>query len=281
MVNLTVTQAMTTPSRPGKTPRPVWNVTGPDIEAFTDALYRLGGKKYRGVFSFWEDPTDAIAALTDDDRLSFAERQEIAQERAGDRAERLSERAANHSAEAQRRSDFARSIVHALNGQPVLRGHHSQRAHERLLDRVDASLGKAVAEREIAANLERRAELNERKASGEHTPAFIGRRIKEAKAEQSRMQRYLDAGHEPERYTALVEKYREQVAYWEAELAASGGIAYGKHNVKTGDQVFVRGRWVEVTRANATTVSVIDHTITPAWPGKHPYSEIQEVRHAS
>lgn len=62
---LVVTASMTTPTRAGKKPRPVWNVTG-NHGAHRQTLIDLGGNFYRGSFSFWEDPTaDLEAALTE------------------------------------------------------------------------------------------------------------------------------------------------------------------------------------------------------------------------
>src|SRR5947209_4866002 len=101
---LRVEQSMTTPSRPGKQPRPVWNVSGA-IGAFEQALHDLGGKKWRGAFSFWEDPTEALEKLGQDAALSFEERRENLLQRAEDRADRLEDAAerhagiANHAAE--------------------------------------------------------------------------------------------------------------------------------------------------------------------------------------
>ena len=62
---LTVTAGMTTPSRPGKAPRPVWMVTG-SFAAHRQVLIDLGGNWYRGAFSFWDDPTkDLESALSE------------------------------------------------------------------------------------------------------------------------------------------------------------------------------------------------------------------------
>src|SRR4051812_7677460 len=97
---LTVTQGMTTPSRPGKKPRPVWYVDGPDVDAYASALYALGGRHWprnSKRFSFFDDPTDKVAQLTDADRESFAERQEGMRERASRRADRLEDSADRHA----------------------------------------------------------------------------------------------------------------------------------------------------------------------------------------
>ena len=56
---ITVIATMTTPSRPGKKPRPVWNVGG-NVGPFRAMLQSLGGTWYRGAFSFWDDPAADI-----------------------------------------------------------------------------------------------------------------------------------------------------------------------------------------------------------------------------
>lgn len=56
---LTVTPGMTTPSRAGKQPRPVWTVTG-NLAFWRPLLANLGGNWYRGAFSFWDDPSADI-----------------------------------------------------------------------------------------------------------------------------------------------------------------------------------------------------------------------------
>lgn len=58
---LTVTAGMTTPSRPGKAPRPVWTVSG-DLATWRQFLIKIGGSWYRGAFLFWSDPAAEIEA---------------------------------------------------------------------------------------------------------------------------------------------------------------------------------------------------------------------------
>lgn len=56
---LVVTVSMTTPTRPGKAPRPVWIVSGALAE-WRQFLIGLDGRWYRGAFSFFENPTEDI-----------------------------------------------------------------------------------------------------------------------------------------------------------------------------------------------------------------------------
>jgi len=58
---LVVRAEMTTPSRAGKAPRPVWTVRG-NFADWRAQLLALGGNWYRGAFSFWDDPSKAIEA---------------------------------------------------------------------------------------------------------------------------------------------------------------------------------------------------------------------------
>lgn len=58
---LVVRAGMTTPSRPGKAPRPVWTVGG-NLATWRPLLVQLDGNWYRGAFSFWDDPSEAIEA---------------------------------------------------------------------------------------------------------------------------------------------------------------------------------------------------------------------------
>jgi hypothetical protein len=67
---LTVAAGMTTPSRPGKAPRPVWTVRG-NFATHRALLLELGGSWYGGSFSFWDDPSAGLeAALTEAEAAS-------------------------------------------------------------------------------------------------------------------------------------------------------------------------------------------------------------------
>lgn len=70
---LVVRAGMTTPSRPGKAPRPVWTVGG-NLAAWRPLLVRLDGHWYRGAFSFWSDPSAALeAACLESERAPITE----------------------------------------------------------------------------------------------------------------------------------------------------------------------------------------------------------------
>jgi hypothetical protein len=192
---LIITAGLTTPKRYGKKPRPVWNVSG-NLAPWTSLLYDMGGKKYHGVFSFFEDPTDRLER-----QLAITE-PETYEDRLKARAERAEARVARRSDwadKAHRRSDAAfRGAMGAIDGippgQPILVGHHSERRHRAALNRHDSRMRRAIDESQLAQRHEQRAAGAERtadRARGKVGPAFAERRLREAEAEIRRIDRLL------------------------------------------------------------------------------------------
>ena len=71
-----VIESMTSPTRPGKKPRPVYIVAG-KVAGFEEILRDLGGKKFRGQWSFWSDPSrELLEVVATRGRLSYAEQVE-------------------------------------------------------------------------------------------------------------------------------------------------------------------------------------------------------------
>lgn len=149
---LTITEGMTTPTRPGKTPRPVWTVSG-KIAPWIAIFKGLGGRPWRGAFSFFDDPTDAIADALSDER-SDQDLTGTYRDRREQRAEKLREWADKRESKA--RAAFA--IVnhfrgdHAFNTQP---GHIPERA--RIIRKED----RAVADLRRAESMNSRADTIE------------------------------------------------------------------------------------------------------------------------
>jgi hypothetical protein len=277
---LIITTALTTPTRPGKKPRPVWNVSG-NLAPWTSLLYDMGGKKYHGAFSFFEDPTDPLErqlAITEpetyEDRL---------QARAA-RADARVNRRRDWAGKAHRRSDAAfRGAMAAVDGippgQPILVGHHSERRHRAALNRHDGRMRHAIDEDRLAQHHEQCAAGAERTAAqarGDVTQAFAERRLREAEAEIRRIDRSLarrpdcltcfrpvnednictDGCSGPvdrvtteaiERMTAWrvrLQGSREQQVqkrdHWQRVLTDLGGSAYSRSSINAGDRVRVR-----------------------------------------
>src|SRR5579872_727674 len=296
-VGLKVTASQTTPSKPGKAPRPVSEVSGL-TGGFEDLLYSLGGKKWRRAFSFWHDPTaELLEALQTAERTSFAERKEGEQERAAERAERYRGYAANAEAKSEAAHEKFRAILDPIPlGQPILVGHYSEARHRKALSRADAALGKAVQEADKAKHYKSRAFSSSCKAEG-HDVGFMARRLKESEAELRRLQRVLADSNEdmcgkysPDiierenlRFGILISEYKERVAYWQQQIDEAGGVPVAPtpekpSNINKGDYVYSDRDWWQVIRVNAKTVTAQCllrgcDTFKP----KIPYAEIEKV----
>ncbi len=83
-------------------------------------------------------------------RADYEDRQERRRERLEDRAEKKHAEAKSRWAESDR-------LSHAMNGQPVLIGHHSEKRHRRDIDRMWGNLHKGCEAHNKAEDLERRA----------------------------------------------------------------------------------------------------------------------------
>jgi hypothetical protein len=252
-----IEQRMTTPSKPGKAPRPVWVAVGLTV-GYDDTFRDLGGRKWHGEWSFFDDPTNKLA---DAAPTSFAERMEAKQDRTEARAERYEGWAEN----ATKRSDAAFQRSHDMMkdipfGQPILIGHHSEKRDRNYRDRAWNLLGKGVEESKKADYLKERA--NAADTAAEKSVPFMVRRREEAFTKRRAVERtkadYLKRGAtETPRCDAMLAEYDEQIAYWQAKIDAAGGVAYSRENVKKGDRVRFGWGWATVYRVNPKSVTVV------------------------
>lgn len=190
---LTVAQGKTNPSRPGKQPKDVWEITGVNMRKYEHVLRdEMGLKMWRGKFTSWEDPTDELLErLTESQALSVGEIHDYAAQRSLNRSERIADRADNHASVANDLFSSARAQIAMIPlGQPILVGHHSEKRHRAALAKHDRKMRKAINESDYAKELETRAkgaERNARMRSAETcTLDYAGNRLKEARAERNR-----------------------------------------------------------------------------------------------
>lgn len=226
-------------------------------------------------------------------RRDFATAEAERYERADRRADLMTERAANAAARSKAAHVRAHSLADAIPfGQPILVGHHSEGRHRRDLDRIHNLHGRGFEEGRKAEHYERRAESAERtRAHRESIPATL-RRIERLEAEQRQLERRRDGsgkalhgedtpatGAYRERLTVRLADIADELAYWRqhvAEAQASGVKVWSRADFVKGDYVRSGGRWHEVERVNAKSVSVPhgnnDHLL--------PVVTRAEVRHA-
>lgn len=282
--NWTVTQEMTTPSRPGKRPRAVWVVRGNTI-GYEEELKAAGGRKYLGAWSFWSDPTTAIAGM---ERQTFAERQEAKQDRAEDRAERREEWADKAAARSEAAHKGVRRIADAIPfGQPILVGHHSERHARKDQDRIHSGMRKAIDEEAKAKHHARMASIAREAADPRHTVAFMARRIKDAETGLRDVDRKLAGSQgEPtgewlERLTAMRADFIDRLGYWKAKMEVVGGVQHDKTTIAKGDRVLYGHAWYPVVRVNTKTVTVSHWLGIPSMTWQVPYPEVRDHRAAA
>ena len=220
------------------------------------------------------------------------EREAETQERAAARADRLEGRAEKAHAEAQAQfaaEDQARD--HIPFGQPILVGHHSQRRHERTVEKANRHFERGLDAQRTAREAEAGAERARLTAAGGESKVTTGNRIERLEAELRDIRRRLEgtgkvyASHEnPAQGSYRVRLQRreaelvDELEHNRAKLAAAGGVAYSRENVRPGDLVKVRGIWFPVVRANAKSVSLPSPMASEDsdWTRTSPYREIAD-----
>ena len=259
---LKVSSSMTTPSRPGKAPRPVWIVTG-RLAGYEQILRDLEGHKFRGQWSFWSDPSDdLLEQINRHGKLSFAESVELRVDRKLSKAERYS----GYSGNAETRAERASSAAHAIGqmipfGQPILVGHHSERRHRRDISRIDSNMRKSIDESKKAEYFEHKSASLEQDATRILQSRFyIGNQITKEEAYLRRLNRersyYSD-------FEYRVKVTQEKLDHWKSRLSEvdrvhteSGKRVPSPEIVKKGGSVKYRGTWHPVVRASKKSVTI-------------------------
>lgn len=282
-------ESTTTPSRPGKKPRPVWIVSG-NVFGLEPFFYEIGGKKYRGSWSFFVDPSDDILKeLETNGRASFADQVENKIARKEARIERFSCYAENAEMRSHRAFNTAQSISSMIPmGQPVLIGHHSEKRHRNDLNRIENGMQKGVEESKKAEHYNYKIisldyEVNRTRESR----MYIGNRIEDATKELSNLDRRKESNHDP-KYRAQLDRRTQQAVekleYWQAKMRAleskvleNGGQIASAQTIKVGDEIYYSG-WLPVVRVNRKTVTISNWLGVPTFNHKIEYTRIKKFR---
>lgn len=208
--------------------------------------------------------------ISEEPQRSAAEREQEARERAAGRAERLDARAERLEADAgsarQRRGRLQEAIP---LGQPVLVGHHSQRRHERDLERIDREFDREVAAAEGSQRASEGAARARRRAVGAESVVTAGNRVERLEAELRGVRRRLEGtgrgadglggaaqGGYRERLLRMEARLVDNLEHARLRLQEAGGVQFSRDVVAPGDLVRVRGQWYPVVRSNLKSVSV-------------------------
>lgn len=284
-----IVESMTTPSRPGKKPRPVWVVSG-NTFGLDSFFYEIGGKKYRGAWSFFKNPSgEILEEVNTNGRMSFADQVDAKLGRKEARIEKFEA----YSENAEARSSAAYQKAHAVSsmipmGQPILVGHHSENRHRRDLRRIDSGMRKSIEESKKADYYSSKvSSLSYEVKRARESRKYIGNRIEETKRELNSIERWLEVSiSEASREAHQVRKLQasEKLSFWqgrlqelEREILEAGGQIASSETIKVGDEIYYSG-WLPVVRVNKKTVTVSNWLGVSTLQYKIEYCRIQKFR---
>jgi hypothetical protein len=281
---LNISSSMTTPTRPGKKPRPVFIVSG-RVSGFEEIFRDLGGRKFRGQWSFWNDPSDELLeAIKRTGRLSYAEQVDARCERKLEKAVRYDGYSENAEARAEVRSKAAHEIGSFIPmGQPILVGHHSEKRHRRDLRRIDSNIRSSIEESKKADYFEHQSTHLEQDARRiKEDPSYIMNRIEEAEVNLRRLER---DGHHYSDAEIRVKETTEKLKYWKCRQAEvekmlndAGLRVASPKNIKTGYFVRYGGSWYEVVRVSKKSVTIKNWLGVPTFTFRLRYADLTDYR---
>lgn len=237
--------------------------------------------------------------VDEDDRRPFAVAEAERNNRSESRAAGYGERSARAQANSDRLNEQARERSEAIPlAQPAMPGHYSYPADRRARDRTHRMEGKAIEEGRRAAYLAGKAQAAESYQQHRNDPAVTLRRIAGLETQLRRIHKWLNGqsagGYKrslsPESVAEMrreEEETAEQLTYWRtvvAQAEADGFTVYGPSHFGKGDYARIDGRWYEVLRVNAKSLTVpggpdVRPVISNAnraysWDDRRPYDQV-------
>lgn len=212
-------------------------------------------------------------------RRAFAEAEAERYERAADRAVRFEKKADAAQASSDAKWQRGREITRGYGGEPVKADHHSAGRHSRDLKRADSLFGQAAEEQKAAAYYEGRAIAAAHFEEHRRNPQVTLRRLVRLTADRKVIERQQEATVEaavrvagsaaaiaPETLADTLARLDadhfdlcDEIGYWEAlveQAKAEGVKVWGPGDFKKNDYALVCGRWLQVVRVNAKSLTV-------------------------
>jgi hypothetical protein len=196
---------------------------------------------------------------------------------AAERADRLTDRAANHQQQAEAAWQRSHAIAeHIPLGQPILVGHHSEQRHRRDLQRIDHAARQGYEEEQTAQRLREAAQSSTRHQAKSQTPGAIARRLERYRAELRSVENRKRAGDYESptgtaHYARIVADLEQRIQETQDALTAAGGLPADSLEVHPGDVVQIKNWVCRIVRVNAKSVTVT-YEHYPDW-GKTTYSK--------
>lgn len=257
-------------------------------EPTTIAALKAAGWRWSGYRAQWYTnhryPNVPACVTTEDGGQA-----DYATERA-DRLYALAERHEEKSSAAYQRSHDLVAMIPF--GQPILVGHHSERADRNRRAKSWAAMDRSVAEAHTAERLHEAARASERRQARASDPGKLTRRAARLEAEARKMRRNLaeraERAESPQvdawyaKYTRRAEAIEAEAADLRARVAALGGtrveqLASQGIAVERGDLVRVSTFIGRVLRVNPKTITILIDGVTPRWPLKLDKTQLRQV----
>ncbi|MFH8253090.1 DUF3560 domain-containing protein [Microbacterium sp. B2969] len=216
-------------------------------------------------------------------------------DRAAQRVDELTARAAHQGDRAQQSEAVARRIADGIPfGQPILVGHHSEARHRRDLARAQRARDIEHDARTQQEDLERRAAATAAADAARSEPRAVARRISTLETQLRKITRSIEgyrnhlgdqfppaSGDQLTRLRDELAHVDEDLAHWTRvraqQIADGSAIALTRDDVACGDLVAYRGQWFPVLRVNAKSVSVRS-LAGGSWTDTIPYHQISGHR---
>jgi hypothetical protein len=167
-------------------------------------------------------------------------------------------------------------------GEPIKIGHHSQRRHERDIERIRSNYAKGYAALDEAKELADRAAYARAAADGSiYGPKYYLNRVKEREAEIRSVQREIKRYGDTERRRQRIAALTEEQAYYQAKLDEATPTKLDAATIKKGSEVQLsNGLWYRVRRVNPQSVSVAYGVSPLLYNRTIPYALIAAHREA-
>lgn len=214
---------------------------------------------------------EVTVTIDEDVRRSFADAEQDRYDRAEDRADRYEERASKTQQAADAAWETTRKMGEVMQGEPVKLGHHSEKRHRRDLERVHTLAHRAIDDGKKAQHLADRAEASARYEAHRKNPGRTLRRLDKLRADLRRIEKwqrgesaggFKESIGNPETVAELARRHdevTEQIQHWEGVIAdaeSRGFKVWGRDDFTKGDFAKYSGRWFQVLRVNAKSVSI-------------------------
>ncbi len=203
--------------------------------------------------------------INDSDRRTVEEREADFISRARARVERYGTYASNAAGRAEALTDQAREMGEGIPlGQPILRGHHSEKRDRGYRERMLAKDERAADERGKATYWAGRTQAAENHQRHRYDPTVIAGRVETLTTELRRLEHNTAARDHANPavradWQAETEDVTERLNFWKARLAEAeenGFKVWSRTDFQRGDFALIDGQWYEIVRANPRTVTV-------------------------